>query len=948
MSLARWNFCALFGASAVMLNTQSSAAVDLGCGFLECNAGCLVFRADSGPTYQFTVPPTLWRGAHRVRITGTVNPNCTPLCSGSTGCIQGPVITPCYATDSSFEITAEFKEGEFVNLNPSTDQLQINTWTQTKTADPPVLPYLWVALSGRGTITRIAAVDHYSPVDAQCVGVGEVLGEYRTAPDGCEGVFANPSRTTVDFDGNVWVANRNDIEGDAQEPRNRYGHVVKIGSGLAYQWKDRDLPAWQGFDYNNNGVLDTSTRLGEVFPWPNPDGDCDNFEASEARDELIQVYRVFAANVDGDPYWDPMGTRTIAVDRENHVWVGGFNNRWHERIDGQTGATLTPGAQRACGGYGGLVDCNGVLWSARGSGSENSLLRFDPATQASQCISVYQSYGLAANLLGDIWNTKHIDNRSSKLSSAGQVVLTTASTAPNAIWYRGVVVTPDDNDAWTAATGRDDYHVPPYAVTRHADNGTLRKIIQLDPSGGWEPTGVSVDSRGFVWVTNKASDNVMRINPNGGADALGAVDIVTPLGAGAFPYNYSDMTGVNLYQTIAPAGVWTIVRDGGTAGVEWQSIAWTEVFGTGTVTVQARSANNAYDLGKQLYVDLGNGECLDASLVGRYVQVRVQLNAYCHDPDMPVLQDLFIWDACPPGTIVVAVPPDSTRDARQPHPPNDNSLGARQGIGSPNSYTGGPEPIVVTLESAGKPVRGAACLECWDLCETGIEQVEGIPPLSANRITSVTEQTPGVYRIFLERPISAGHWTTISYLGGSSYVSYASLPVDVDRNGWALWYDTGLLSGILDAGCPSPYSIYQWDMNHNGICEPGYPGATDYNRAFELMTGLDTFIPWIGKHLPTNTCPGSSAGFTGSGSGEQEGPSWVEDFVVFITTLEVPEGDNADDWFVFVDTVLQATLWLLTDEEGKELAAALEVPDLEFASKMVHDFIPEIIAEICK
>lgn len=369
MSLSAGKFCALISFGVTISNAGRSLAVDLGCGFLECSGECLVFRADNDSTYQFASGPTLWRGAHRVRITGTVDPNCSPLCSGSGGCIQNPVITPCYATDGAIDLTSDFREGESINLDPSTNQLQINTWTQTRNADPPVLPYLWVAASTRGTVVRIAAIDHYSPVDARCASAGEVLGEYRTAPQGCGGT-ANPSRTTVDFDGGVWVANRDDVSGDAQEPHNRYGHVVKIGNGLSFQWKDRDLGAWQGFDYNTNGVLDTSTGLGDILPWPNLDGNCTDDDVSQARDELIQVYRVIAANVDADSYWDPMGTRTVAVDRENHVWVGGSVNRYHLRINGQTGAMLTPGAVRACGGYGGLVDCDGVLWSARRRGIE--------------------------------------------------------------------------------------------------------------------------------------------------------------------------------------------------------------------------------------------------------------------------------------------------------------------------------------------------------------------------------------------------------------------------------------------------------------------------------------------------------------------------------------------------------------------------------------------------
>jgi hypothetical protein len=59
---------------------------------------------------------------------------------------------------------------------------------------------------------------------------------------------------------------------------------------------------------------------------------------------------------------------------------------------------------------------------------------------------------------------------------------------------------------------------------------------------------------------------------------------------------------------------------------------------------------------------------------------------------------------CSAGTITSAVPASGTRDARQPHPVNDNTLFARQGIGSGNTYTGGPEPIKPTLQNAGLAV----------------------------------------------------------------------------------------------------------------------------------------------------------------------------------------------------------------------------------------------------
>ncbi len=170
---------------------------------------------------------------------------------------------------------------------------------------PRVFPYIWVACSDRGTVVRIATEPHHSPVHGN-VTRGQIVGEYLTAP---EGAPKNPSRTTVDFDGSVWVGNRDDIKIDGLD----MGHIVKIGTGLGHQWIDR----------NGNGMLDTSTGLGDVRPWPDCTGG--DFTASDiefAEDELTLLYQPVTAE----------GLRTVAVNRDKSVWIGG-----HERRAGPVG-----------------------------------------------------------------------------------------------------------------------------------------------------------------------------------------------------------------------------------------------------------------------------------------------------------------------------------------------------------------------------------------------------------------------------------------------------------------------------------------------------------------------------------------------------------------------------------------------------------------------------------
>ncbi len=192
-----------------------------------------------------------------------------------------------------------------VNLN-FTSSWHINTWQQTLDSNLPVMPYIWVAASRRNTIVRIATADHVT-ADGRSVVTGQIVGEYWAAPQGCRTDPPNdssgPSRTTVDFDGSVWVANRNDLANGQCEGGPPCGHVVKIGNGFAFQWIDR----------NGNGVIDTSTGRDDIRSWANDDGSCEASDVQLAQDELVLLYVPVPAT----------GTRTVAVDRNNNVRLDG-------------------------------------------------------------------------------------------------------------------------------------------------------------------------------------------------------------------------------------------------------------------------------------------------------------------------------------------------------------------------------------------------------------------------------------------------------------------------------------------------------------------------------------------------------------------------------------------------------------------------------------------------
>jgi len=377
---------------------------------------------------------------------------------------------------------------------------------------------VYIAASARGTIVRID------------VNTGAIEGEYLTAPTG---MGRDPSRTTVDQLGNVWVANR--AEGGISRLQRR-GSVARVGiliggtrvdaSGTSNSSGQYVAPPFEYstcIDRDSDGLIKTSRGLANILPWTNTGGADTHGGVSTAEDECIINYtRVTGTN-----------TRTVAIDANNDVWVGGYGDLDHEKLSGVTGLPI-PGAQfnMGCGGYGGLVDGHGVLWSAQFAGR---LLRFNTSTMTGTCLSGVGQYGLGIDpQTGNIWHTYLHGNSVCQLAPSGTPIACYEHGGDNA---QGVAVDGGGN-VWVA------HSLYYYTTVGHVrTDGTFVGNVPLP--GGIGATGVAVDANGKVWVANYGSNNTMRIDPTagpigGGGFPVGAVDLTVDLGAGARPYNYSD------------------------------------------------------------------------------------------------------------------------------------------------------------------------------------------------------------------------------------------------------------------------------------------------------------------------------------------------------------------------------------------------------------------------
>jgi streptogramin lyase len=530
--------------------------------------------------------------------------------------------SPAFGQQSrTYTTNADFDEGVLTNVNHGVaNQLQLDV-----VPPPAEFSFVMIACSDRGTVVRVDAL------------TGEILAEYRTAPDP---LGKNPSRTSVDDFGNVWVGNRAESSG-------LKGSVVKIGIVVGGTRVDANgtpdptgeylAPPYQystAVDRDGDGLIRTSRGLDNILAWPNiTDGAGGaNGIVEDALDECILIFQRTTG----------IQVRAVACDGNNDVWVGGypFSPTFFDKLSGANGAILTTFSPK-CGGNGALVDPSGILWSE--SHLESSILRYNPLLPATAiCVPVVNSggfpslpHGIAVDNNGFIWVCQFNDNEVSKYDPAGNLVAGFPLPSGGASLDRSIAVTPIDNNMWVGNSAGND-------VARLANNGTIRKVISLG-GNGISPRGVSVDGNGKVWVANFGSNNAMRIDPNGGVDALGSVDLTVDLGAGASPENYSDFTGSVPLATLQPNGTWSVIFDSGARNTEFGRISYHAAEPTGTsLSVEFRAANSVPALASLAFQSATNG-LLFSGVFGRFVEVRVHFaRATPQTIASPILFDLTI------------------------------------------------------------------------------------------------------------------------------------------------------------------------------------------------------------------------------------------------------------------------------------------------------------------
>ncbi|MCB9738504.1 MAG: hypothetical protein H6747_04485 [Deltaproteobacteria bacterium] len=344
------------------------------------------------------------------------------------------------------------------------------------------LNHIWIANSGQATVSKL---------DTK---TGAEVARYN--------VCGNPSRTSVDLNGDVWVGCR------------QGGGVMKIIAKEA-----------NCIDKNGNGTIETSKDLdgnkqisgNEMLA--NGQDECIRFEVKPNNSESI--------------------IRAAGVDKDNHVWVGGWNTKQLYRLHPDTGAVVDT-VSLGCPPYGLTIDQKGIIWVQCTSGG---LKRVDPLTKQMQSFPYKAgAYGINVDMFGRIWVASGANaSRFDPTTGQWDLVPGINQVGGSGGGGRGVA-TSNDGNVYVAVDGGHK------VVKINAVTLAIEGAISL--GGGRYPVGMAVDFDGYVWAVNQSAGSATKIDPKANA-------VIGEYKVGSGPYTYSDMTGYTLHNYTAPKGHYT-------------------------------------------------------------------------------------------------------------------------------------------------------------------------------------------------------------------------------------------------------------------------------------------------------------------------------------------------------------------------------------------------------
>jgi hypothetical protein len=510
------------------------------------------------------------------------------------------------------------------------------------TAHSSSYDFLWLANSedwNRGTITKIDAkaikeVARYLSVTCssnpeggrgQCDGKNgccarDSYPEWKSRRDGGDpaprqqvNLIANsPSRTSVDWNGDVWVANR---------AFSLQSSVTKIANDPT-ECIDRNENGKldTSHDVDGNGVIDTDCNrdgipddLATVAQRPCQEGKSQEFFGLD--DECV----LFTTNT--GPAWKigrPLALGPGSKDfGPSDAWAGTFEDGRFYRIDGESGRTVDDAQLgKGCQPYGVAVDSSGFAWSPNLSFGPLCYFNTRQPTQIGIVHDPKDSpmcgYGISLDRDDNIWIGGFASGRVYRYSpyrgngffsldqGAWTVMLAVGDGMGAGGIHRGVAVdlrTPRHYFGWVASDTGWVVRIPASSLpTPVVPNG---KDLYVDGThfaairvAGTSTLGVGLDASQNVWGISYDGSIATRIlvDDNGEIrppDLRNSEGVRCPKGdrcqyqdspdSRPSPYTYSDFTGFGLRNFTRPRGLYSFVVEGcgaGAAGTKWLSLLW--------------------------------------------------------------------------------------------------------------------------------------------------------------------------------------------------------------------------------------------------------------------------------------------------------------------------------------------------------------------------------------
>ncbi len=400
---------------------------------------------------------------------------------------------------------------------------------------------IWIANSEEGTVSRI---------DTR---LRQEVGRYRTGPSSS----TDPSRTTVNPNGDVVVANR-DVTGAATK---YYA----------------DCP-----DVDGDGVVETSTGAADVYGW--------------MQDECFAWTTPVGAGARGSGFEVRVGLDGVV---EEYVWVGAYSRQEIWELDSATGEKTGRMIEPVVP-YGLAIGPNHRLWTfgtrqddagAFGASTVNVLVEIDTDSLERTDHDMENFwYGITVDHEGRVWvggDTARYDPERDLWQF------------PDVRVSGGGIAVDAEGNAYTGEYGWGD-------GPRKIDAETLEVTAIPGDVGGH---GWAVDFDGFVWSVPTPGTQAFVTDP----DTLERVAVVDGLDG---PYTYSDMTGFQLVNATNPSGIYPHVFEGCGAGTTiWDELSWEAVVPPGSsISFAAKTADDLVALASTPLVDLGSDPADEAPL----------------------------------------------------------------------------------------------------------------------------------------------------------------------------------------------------------------------------------------------------------------------------------------------------------------------------------------------